>query len=902
VRRGDKHERDLGAYLDEVVYPALFSRLAEAFPAFGWKRSGERGPWTATSWPADFPFPVEHKNPDRLKVYATWKNGTAHHRIKVHGHGVVRFLDLVNGGQKPSGAEFLEAVHVLCELAGVRFPEREVSEAEVERRQKVEARRSALEVVTEYAQETLFSPAGKDALAYLTEKRGFTADEARGLGLGFYDSVGKARRVLEAAGVDLQAAEDAGLLWPKLEGYVLIPWADAMGLPLTLYGRWSTKTPPEGRPKTLALPGEGTKGSPLYFDRARKAGHRDLVAVEGVFDAALLQARGDFRVVAYVAAQFSQLQVETMVRYKVRSVVVCPDPDGGGDRGALSCVDALTKAGIEAYVTPRLPDGLDPDEFLLREGLDGWKAHVQAAVSGAVYRAKVAIGNVSPDGPEVDRRQAVDAALSIVEGLRGPRASLDREDVLLLTAEATGYTFETLGELAEDHATRHRKEETERTLDAALREAQAGREKGADALKVARTLTDGLARLHAVVEEPPPWFSVDRLERESGELPLGKSSGWGPLDCLDVRFNPGELALMAARTSHGKTSALVNLLRNWLRDTEGTDEVFVFYSAEEPETRIFHRLLALESVDPESGGGWFPNTIRDYLRSPRSLAYHPDPRLLERARERVRSWEDRLLVVNRPSWDAGKLTAHARTVAGEANLAAVLVDYLQRIPAPPGSHDRRDIEVSAVGRAFKALSIDASCPVVVGAQINREAVPKDYAANLQGKTYRDATTVIRTARPELHHLREGGSEQEADLVLGLLNYAADYRTEAKATGEKAAPETTLFEVGILKNRYGEVGRWAGLVFEGRFNLIREPHSHEDGDLQVETLRPWREQSGEVREENRAARLAAENERTERERLRLQTAEARARTEEARTERKKLSSKPKKPPTGPEAKA
>lgn len=886
----ERYSEDLGAYLDEVVYPALFDRLPPAFPSFGWRKSGSA--WVATNWPADFPEPAEDPRPDRLMVYPDrpyW--------VKVHGHAGVRFLDLVNGGRKPTGPEFLSAVRSLCDLAGVSFPEREVSAEEVERRQKVEARRSVLEVVTEYAQGVLFSPAGEAALSFLTKERGFTEDEARGLGLGFYDSVGKVRQALEAAGVDLKAAEEAALLWPKLEGYVLIPWADAMGHPLTLYGRWSTKTPPEGRPKTLALPGEGTKSSPLYFDRARRAGHRDLVAVEGVFDAALLQARGDSRVVAYVAAQFSGGQVETLTRHRVRSVVVCPDPDGGGDRGALSSVDALTKAGIDAYVTPRLPDGLDPDEFLLRDGLEGWKAHVHAAVSGAVYRARVAIGNVTPDCPEVDRRQAVDATLSLVEGLRGSWAGLDREDVLRLTVEATGYTYETLEELAEDHATRRRKEETERTLDRLVRDAQAGRADGADPLQVARQLTDGLSRLHAVVEEPPPWFSVDRLERESQELPEGKPSGWGSLDTLDVRFNPGELALLAARTGHGKTSVLVNLLRNWLRETEGTDEAFVFYSAEEPETRIFHRLLALESVDLERGDGWFPNAVRDYLRSPKSLSFVPDPRLLESARNRVRSWEGRLLVVNRPAWDAEKLAAHARTVRGDVNLAGVFVDYLQRIPAPPGSHDRRDIEVSAVGRTFKALSIDASCPVVVGAQINREAIPKDYAKDLQGKSYRDATTLIRTARPELHHLREGGSEQEADLVLGLLNYAADFRTEAKATGEKKVPDATLFEVGVLKNRYGEVGRWAGLVFEGRFNLIRDPHEHEEKGLQVETLRP-READRETKEKNQEARLQAEKEKTRREELRLDRAGEERRKEEARTERKKLStSKPRPGGTG-----
>lgn len=825
----ERYSEDLGAYLDEVVFPALFDRLPYAFPAFGWVKKGGNV-WEATSWPADFPEAVGDKRPERLRVYKTQvKEGRtleARHRIKVHGHGVVRFLDLVTHGRTPRGPEYLEAVRSLCDLAGVSFPEREYSSEELERRQKVEARRSVLEVVTEYAQGVLFSPAGKEALSYLTEKRGFSEAGVSELGFGFYDSTANVQKALEEAGADPQAVKDAALLWPKLEGYVLIPWADAAGHPLTLYGRWATKTPPEGRPKTIALPGEGTKGSPLYFDRARKAGHRDLVAVEGVFDAALLQSRGDFRVVAYVAAQFSQLQVETMVRHRVRSVVVCPDPDGGGDRGASSSVDALTKAGIDAYVTPRLPDGLDPDEFLIREGLEGWKALVQAAVSGAVYRAKVSIGNVSPDSPEVDRRRAVDAALSIVEGLRGPRASLDREDVLRLAVEATGYTFEALVELAEDAATRHRKEETERTLDEALREAQAGREKGADPLKVARTLTDGLARLQARTVEPPPWFSVDRLERESGELPPGKPSGWEAVDRLESRFHAGELALLAARTGHGKTSVLVGLLRNWLRASEGTDEVFVLYSAEEPEARVFHRLLALESVSGDGTHGWTVNEVRDYLRDPASRETWPGLNL-NVEKTLLRQWEERLLVVSRPSWTVADLEAHARTVAGDRPVGAVLVDYLQRIPAP-GGHDRRDLEVSAVARSLKSLAVALSCPVVAAAQINRVAV-QDAEKIPDGKAYKDGEVqkALRSRRPKLHHLREGGSEQEADLVLGLLNYRADFETDEDETRRGAPPPpVTRFEVGVLKSRYGMPGRWAALAFDGRHGLLRDPYSGE----------------------------------------------------------------------------
>ena len=177
---------------------------------------------------------------------------------------------------------------------------------------------------------------------------------------------------------------------------------------------------------------------------------------------------------------------------------------------------------------------------------------------------------------------------------------------------------------------------------------------------------------------------------------------------------------------------------------------------------------------------------------------------------------------------SGEPGALTRTVAEARKVGGVLVDYLQRIPAPARSYDRRDIEVSAVARYLKSLAVDLHAPVVAGAQINREAVRgKDVPAG----DFKDSKVqnAIRSRRPQLHHLREGGSEQEADLILGLLNYRADY--EADEDGEKRAgagvPETTPFEVGTLKNRYGDVGRWASLAFEGRFHFIRDRESYEE---------------------------------------------------------------------------
>ena len=220
--------------------------------------------------------------------------------------------------------------------AGVNLPGKKLDPKELRALRIHEERRRCLDVAAEMGQVLLWDTLdGDPAMDYLID-RGFSDDVIGDLGMGLYRSVEEFEAALKGVGCDLDVAKKAGLTWSMLEGYILVPWMDAAGAPLTIYGRWPEKVPPEGRPKTIALPGKGTKGSPLYFDRARQAGHSDLVAVEGVFDAALLQARGETRIIAYVAAQFSRGQVATLSKYRINSVTIVPDPDGGGDRGAVA--------------------------------------------------------------------------------------------------------------------------------------------------------------------------------------------------------------------------------------------------------------------------------------------------------------------------------------------------------------------------------------------------------------------------------------------------------------------------------------------------------------------------------------------------------------------------------------
>ena len=450
----------LSEWLDHELYPRVYARLDQSFPAFGFVQRGCA--WVATKWPDDLPFPVNDPRPDRLMVYAN-----APFLVKIHGYaGGVRLLDLVNGGRRPDGPEFIPAVRRLASLAGVTMPQGEMDETQLRALRDEEIRRAVLEATMSVDQEVFWSPFGDEARAYF-RSRGFSDDELRTLGLGLHQIA--AVRGAMTGKHDAEPVKKSGVLWSELEGYVMLPWRDPFGHLLTLYGRWPATTPPEGRRKTMALPGEGTKRSPLFYDRAREAGHRHLVAVEGLFDAALAQVRGDSRVVAYVAATFSHAQVATLQRHHVESVVLVGDPDGGGDRGTRTNVNLLLRAGIRPYVPPRLPDRTDPDEFIQREGIEAWRAQIERAAAGAVWVAEQILSDVQPESTHTKKDKALTELTTFAkEHLAGDWAEQDLDEITAITVARTGQTKQTLRRrLRPPAAKRARKSHTDRAPRAA---------------------------------------------------------------------------------------------------------------------------------------------------------------------------------------------------------------------------------------------------------------------------------------------------------------------------------------------------------------------------------------------------------------------------------------------------
>ncbi len=421
-------EISLLRFWEQEVLPRLTADLVYDHPSHQFQRSNQK-------WRGGSPFRKSKSGtsfavwPDTLRFYDAGCEFAGDPLAYIHSIKINRW-------EHPKGLDWVAALQEAASRAGVTLPEREHTPREIEVAAKWEARRGILAAVYAQCRDWLWSEVGSSALNHLIAERGMSREAIAELGLGYYLSKDEVAAALKEQNHSLEIAEEAGVLTRKWEGYVTFPWHTALGQPLTVYGHCPTKPLPLKKnhrgwkgerdaayrvwgklseaqkieqpwteptiPKKYACwnpkDGEGawlaTKESPLYFDRALAAGHKEVVVVEGVTDAAVAQALGDNRVVACVAASLSGEQVQSLRRSGIERAVICLDPDSAGDKGIESCLKSLLLAGIVPYVAPRLPVGEDgdgdPDKFIIQFGIDAWLEHtrLETATHGLRWKAQ----------------------------------------------------------------------------------------------------------------------------------------------------------------------------------------------------------------------------------------------------------------------------------------------------------------------------------------------------------------------------------------------------------------------------------------------------------------------------------------------------------------------------------
>jgi replicative DNA helicase len=257
---------------------------------------------------------------------------------------------------------------------------------------------------------------------------------------------------------------------------------------------------------------------------------------------------------------------------------------------------------------------------------------------------------------------------------------------------------------------------------------------------------------------------VETFERvqtlyEQGATVTGLSSGFPDLDQVTAGFQPGNLIILAARPSMGKSALGLALAAN---AAVKAGIPTAFFSLEMSTQEIAQRLMCLDS------------RVDSHKIRTGQLSADDWPRLSAAC---ARLEQAPLYTDDTPGLSLLELRSRAQTLKRrEPELGLIVVDYLQLMTAG-GSVESRLQEVSAVSRGLKALAKDLDLPVLALSQLSR------------------AVEQRTDKRPVLSDLRESGSiEQDADLVMFI------YRDEYYS-GEESEHQG-IAELHIAKHRNG----------------------------------------------------------------------------------------------------
>ena len=285
------------------------------------------------------------------------------------------------------------------------------------------------------------------------------------------------------------------------------------------------------------------------------------------------------------------------------------------------------------------------------------------------------------------------------------------------------------------------------------------------------------------------------MKLRNHEIEIGISTGYKTLDDLTGGLKKGEMFVLAARPSIGKTSLGLNVITNVAIRGEKTYPV-AFFSLEMTDSQIARRLLCTLSGVPENvfWSGMFHDSDLPKLTTAAGMIGKAP-----------------LYIDPTGGLTISELRAKARRLKNEHDIKLIVIDYLQLMKAG-GTEESRQVTVANISGGLKAIAKELNIPVLVLAQLNRET--EKGASGKQEK---------QDALPKLSNLRESGAiEQDADVVCFIHRN----RDDSKEGSGKDAVTYLIVE----KNRNGKTGTVKVQFVKELMEFRCIEHKYGDGDV------------------------------------------------------------------------
>ncbi len=255
----------------------------------------------------------------------------------------------------------------------------------------------------------------------------------------------------------------------------------------------------------------------------------------------------------------------------------------------------------------------------------------------------------------------------------------------------------------------------------------------------------------------------------------GTASGYHSIDKFTNGFQNGDLIILAARPSIGKTALALNMILNAAKECRG-DECVVMFSLEMGAEQLYQRLVSCESGIPSTtlrDGSWNENDEYVIYQAIQNIARLP------------------IYVDDSSNISIMEIQSKLKQLqSNKKKIKLIIVDYLQLVQGSTKAGTNRQQEVSQISRFLKSIARDIDSPLIAIAQLSRKIEERKGSDK----------------KPMLSDLRESGAiEQDADLVT-FLNYERDEVDNDKSTDKtKTYLQNVLVDFIIAKHRNGATG-------------------------------------------------------------------------------------------------
>jgi replicative DNA helicase len=272
-------------------------------------------------------------------------------------------------------------------------------------------------------------------------------------------------------------------------------------------------------------------------------------------------------------------------------------------------------------------------------------------------------------------------------------------------------------------------------------------------------LKAGFVAMRDLVKESFP--KIEQLF-EQKRLITGVPTGFVDMDEMTRGLQPGDLIIVAARPSMGKTSLVLNISQYVAMQPEHS---VGFFSLEMSKESLFLRLLTSEAQI-------------DSHRLMSGAIGQKDYGKISHALETLTAMK--LFIDDTAGIGVLEMRAKSRRLKAEHGLTLLVVDYIQLMTGR-GRFENRTLELASISRSLKGLAKELNVPIVVLSQLSRAAETRS------------------DHRPQLSDLRESGAlEQDADLV--VLIYRDDVYNK-----DPSNPDAGTAELILAKQRNGPTG-------------------------------------------------------------------------------------------------